>query len=135
MAAESHAAPVSVGRARVAFVSALLASSACTAPAAQPDVPARIVDPTPASRAALVQAVAEALNGASVTLADDALTTESLLIIERAASHDPSGRQPDGRDLGRPWRFHLVQRGSQCVLVSESDGRRRVLRSTRCIPE
>jgi len=122
-------------RARMAFVVALLAADACTAPAAQPDAPARIVDATPESRAALLQAVSEALNGAPVTLADDALTTESLLIIERAAHRDLHGNQLSGRELGRPWRFHLVQSGSQCVLVSESDGRRSVLRSTRCVPE
>ncbi len=101
-----------------------------SAPAA--DVPARIVDPTPQSRAALLSAVRSALNGATVALADEALTAESALLIERAVRRDPRGLRIQGREVLRPERFHLVKSGGDCVLVHERTGRRFPLRDTRC---
>ena len=82
---------------RTALVPAIVLLTACQAPAAQPDAPARIVDPTPESRAALAHAVSEALNGMQPLLAADALTTSSELIIQRTTPRDLSGRQLDGR--------------------------------------
>jgi len=120
---------------RAALVPAIALLSACQAPAAAPDAPARIVDPTPESRATLARAVVEALNGAQALLADDALTTSSELVIERTMPRDLNGRSLDGRELDRPTHFRLVLSGSQCVLVREADGRRWVLTATRCAPE
>src|SRR5260370_42440273 len=83
------------------------------------DVPAVIVNPTAERRTAVVQAVSTALNGVRVTLAPDALTDVSTLIIERTRRRDPSGLPIDGRDLGSPERFRLVKRAGECVLVHE----------------
>jgi hypothetical protein len=92
-----------------------------------------IVNPTPESRAALVEAVSTALNGAPVTLAGDALTTASTLVIQRTPRRDPNGLPMDGRDVGSPERFRLVRSGGQCVLVHEGSGRRFALSATDCI--
>jgi|SRR5690349_881028 hypothetical protein len=99
---------------------------ACTSTLAQPAVPAIIDKPTPESRAELARAVSSALNGAAVTLADDALTRDSSLIIEKA--------HLSGRDFGRPEHFRLVKMGEHCALVHERTGKRTTLASTTCEP-
>jgi len=99
--------------------------SACASSFAQPDVPAVIANPTGESRAQLARAVSGALNGAPVRLADDALTKDSLLIIEGPHT---------GRDLGKPEHFRLVKSGRDCVLVHERSGTRTTLASTTCLP-
>jgi hypothetical protein len=96
------------------------------------DVPALITNPTAESRAELLRLVSRALNGASLTIADDALTRDSTLIIERARVRDASGVPLTGRDTGRPERFRLVKNGTRCVLVHEGSGRRWALSSTAC---
>ena len=93
-----------------------------------------ITNPTAQSRAELVRVVSRALNGASVTIADDALTGDSTLIVERAARRDAQGLPLDGRETGRPEQFRLVKNGSRCVLVHERTGRRWTLASTSCSP-
>jgi hypothetical protein len=93
---------------------------------------ARIVNPTPQSRAALAQAVRDALDGVPVILADDALTRESTLILERPAHRDPEGHRAQGRELGRPERFTLFKAEADCVLVHERTGRRLALVATEC---
>jgi len=98
---------------------------------AQP-VPATIVNPTRESRAALLEAVRSALGGASVTLADDALTRENVLVLERTPRRDAAGRRLQGRELSMPERFTLVKSGGACVLVHERTGRRFPLEHTDC---
>ena len=93
-----------------------------------------IATPTDVSRAELRDVVAAAFNGRSVTLADDALTRDSVLIVERREARDPEGRPLDGRARDLPERFRLVLRGSTCELVRESDGQRWPLRRTDCVP-
>jgi hypothetical protein len=105
-----------------------------TPEAASSDVPAVIVEPTDASRAALAAAVSAALHGMQVALADDALTRSSTLVVERARLRDASGLPVAGRELTPPERFHLVKRGGACVLLYESTGRATILESTRCAP-
>jgi hypothetical protein len=107
---------------------------ACTSTLAQPDVPAIIVKPTKQSRAELAQVVSSDLNGAPVTLADDALTRSNVLIIERARPRDPSGVPLSGRDYDRPEHFRLVKAGKECALVHERTGKRTTLASTTCQP-
>ncbi|ABS27177.1 conserved hypothetical protein [Anaeromyxobacter sp. Fw109-5] len=101
-------------------------------PSGPRDVPAVIVEPTDASRAALAAAVSAALHGMQVMLADDALTRSSTLVVERARLRDASGLPVAGRELTPPERFHLVKRGGACVLLHEPTGRAAVLESTRC---
>jgi hypothetical protein len=91
-----------------------------------------LTNPTTKSRAELLQAVREALRGAPVTLAADALTRESTLIVERTRRRGPDGTLLDGRDRGRPERFRLVENGSRCLLVHEGSGHRYPLTSAHC---
>ena len=119
-------------RAGVLLLSQLLC--ACTSSLAPPDVPAIIDKPTRESRAELAQVVSSALNGAPVTLADDALTRDSRLIIEKAHPRDASGAPLSGRDFDRPEHFRLVKAGKHCALVHERTGKRTTLASTTCQP-
>lgn len=117
-----------------AVVAGTLALTACLARSAPLDVPAVLTDAKAQSRAELARVVSRALNGVSVTLADDALTAESTLIIQRAPHRDARGLPLDGREPGRPERFRLVKAGSRCVLVHERTGRRWTLASATCSP-
>lgn len=105
--------------------------SGCQTIDADSDRPARIVDPDIESRAALQAAVNEAL-GSEVMLADDALTESSLLTIERWPTGTMSNPVPQGRILEKPIQFRLVINGSDCTLVDQRDGSRRVLLNTTC---
>lgn len=106
-------------------------TSAC-ASIAKPDTPAVIVDPTPVTRAELHRAVAEALHRTDITLADDALTRESLLLIERTPARDPTGQRLSGRDFGKPEQFQLVMSNARCTLIHQATGQRYDLPGTRC---
>jgi hypothetical protein len=68
-----------------------------------------------------------------VPLAEDALTRESALTIERTRPRDAQGRPLNGRDMGRPEHFRLFKVGSACVLVQESNGRRWTLTESSCV--
>lgn len=94
--------------------------------------PALITHPTPESRADLERAISEALHGAPVRLADDALTRDSLVVVGRAQARDVNGMPLNGRELGRPQHFRLLRRGSQCVLLHVETGKWRTLRHTTC---
>ena len=102
-----------------------LALLLATCASAQPEVAAVIDKPTKETRAELAQAVSSALNGAPVTLADDALTRDSLLIVEKRLT---------GRDFDRPEHFRLVKTDKHCTLVHERTGKRTTLASTTCLP-
>jgi hypothetical protein len=110
---------------RLLVIPVVLLLSTCAA--AQPEVAAVIDKPTKESRAELAHAVGSALNSAPVTLADDALTRDSVLIIERA--------HLSGRQLDRPEHFRLVKIGKDCALVHERTGKRTTLASTTCVPK
>jgi hypothetical protein len=110
-------------------LASLLGSAAWPEPC---DRPAIIVNPNDASRMELAHVVREALHGAPVTLADDALTASNTLVIEHANPRDASGRPLNGRALDRPERFELFAHNSHCVLVQPRTGRRWKLRHTTC---
>jgi len=115
-----------------AGASAMVSLGACkTAPVRQ-DLPAVVAEQTPRTLAELAQSMSAALNGVPVTLADDALTKESTVVIERAPGRDPSGLPAQGREMGAPERFRLVKSGDDCVLIHEGSGRRFTLRDTSC---
>ncbi len=101
--------------------------SGCQGDAVRADVPAHITNPTAASRAELLRVVRNALNGSEVTIADDALTNDSLLIIEP--------KHLTGRDLRRPEHFHLLLSASRCVLVHQRTDTRLPLTTTTCAAE
>ncbi len=116
-----------------AALSAALLASACRTAPPRPERPAVIVDPTPRSRAALGAAVSAAV-GAPVTLADDALTGSSALVIEPAHPRDASGLPLQGRETRMPERFRLVASDGRCILVHERTGKRYPLADTACAP-
>lgn len=68
----------------------------------------------------------------SVTLADDALTRESALIIERARIRNSNGVLLNFRELDKPEHFYLVMERERCVLVHERTGSRLILASAIC---
>ena len=113
----------------------LLPLAGCQTMNADADVPAVIVDADDASRSALRAALADAFGGRDVVIADDALTTTSVLTIERGPHRTISNPTPDGRILAEPFRFRLVRREEDCVLIDARDESRRVLADTRCVPE
>jgi hypothetical protein len=115
-------------------IAAMLAFAACATAPGRGDQPAALTSPTPASRAELARVVAGALHGAPVTLADDALTRDGTLIIERAPARTREGVPLLGRETGRPEHFRLLKRGSRCVLVHEGTGRRWTLKEATCAP-
>ena len=86
------------------LLGAILSMFSCKADARRADLPAYISNPTQQSRAELLRVVTEALNGSKVTIADDALTLGSLLIIEP--------KHLTGRDLRRPVHFRLMLSGT-----------------------
>ena len=113
---------------------AVLTSAACAQKTMHSELPALIVAPDTASRSELNQAVSSALGGVDITLADDALTKDSTLLIERRR---PRGLfKPDvaGLDQEKPDVFQLLLSASKCVLVHQADGKRQVLQNTRCVP-
>jgi len=115
-------------------VAALLAGTACATASGREDRPAVLTTPTAASRAELARTLSAALHGAPVTIAADALTRESTLIIERTPPRTASGVPLSGRETGRPEHFRLVKQGSRCVLVHERTGERWTLKAATCAP-
>ena len=93
--------------------------------------PPAIMDSTPAGSADIRQAVAAAL-GKDVLIADDALTTSSLLIIERRVPRTMEGRVGNGRILNAPETFQLVLDRGKCVLVHRRTGEPYPLENARC---
>jgi hypothetical protein len=120
-------------RGRWLLAAGVLGPAACGTLAAQ-ERPAVIPVPTEQSRAELRSVVSTAFNGQPVTLADDALTRDSVLTIERRTPPGPQGRAATGRTLDTPERFDLVLRGARCMLVHAADGREWELREARCVP-
>jgi hypothetical protein len=108
--------------------------AACATTSGRRDLPAVLTNPTAESRAELVRRVSGALHGAPITIADDALTRESTLIIERARPRTADGVPLSGRETGRPEHFRLVKNGSHCVLVQERTGKRWTLKAATCSP-
>lgn len=117
--------------ARLVSFSLLLAGCVATGG----DRPAHIIDATPASRAALLAAVSSAFGGADVTLAEDALTHSSRLVIDHVVRRDAAGNPIMGRELTRPVVFQLMKRNDRCTLVRQSDGAHWLLADTACAAE
>lgn len=107
---------------------------ACKNVAPDSDQAAVIVDPDAASRAALQETVNAALR-TEVTLADDALTDTSILIIEQKLPQSIEGSPAQGRNMEMPIQFRLVRNGSECILIDQRDMTRAVLADTECSVE
>lgn len=109
------------------LVAIILVLTACKTDTVRKDISARIVEPTPESRAELQRVVSGALNVKNVTIADDALTRDSLLIIEP--------RHLMGRDHRKPEHFRLILSDSACILVHQGVDIRYELTHTVCTAE
>jgi hypothetical protein len=116
-------------------VAGILSLAACATLSGRRDRPAVLTNPTAEIRAELVRTVSAALSAAPITIADDALTRDSTLIIERTRPRDASGVPLSGRETSRPEHFRLVKNGSRCVLVHERTGKRWTLESASCAPK
>ena len=86
------------------------------------------------SRAELQRLVSEALGVDKVALADDALTRESTLIIERSAPKNLRQRPLQGRILESSKKFRLLLSDGRCWLERASDGARWELVKASCVP-
>ena len=109
------------------IVGVVFVLGACKTDEIRAEVPALVVDPTAESHAELQHAVSTALGGRRVTIAEDALTKDSMLIIEP--------KYLTGRDLRKPEQFRLVLNGSTCVLVHLGSDARLELARTNCAAE
>ena len=116
------------------FLGGLLVLAGCQTMATGNDVAARITNPTAASRAALQSAVNDALH-TEVLLADDALTSSSILTIERNPPKTLQGQLATGRNMDPPIRFDLVLNDSKCILIDMRDDSRHTLENTTCVAE
>jgi len=106
----------------------------CRAVATEHDRAARIVNADDNSRAALQRAANDALN-TNVTLADNALTESSLLIIERSPPRSMQNLPTQGRNMDVPIQFRLVINRDDCILIDQRDRSRYLLEDTRCEAE
>ena len=116
------------------IIGGLAILAGCQTMATGTDVPARITNPTAASRAALQNAVNDALH-TEVLLAASALTTSSILVIERNPPRSMQNQAATGRNMDPPMRFHLVLNNSECILVDQRDESRHRLEDTTCAAE
>lgn len=116
-----------------AVVIAVACLSACKTVSAESDAPAVLTMSTDASRAELSNVVRQALHQTNVTLADDALTQESELIVGPVQPRDAQGRYLNGRDLAKPKHFRLVLNGSKCMLVHVETKERWALHEAKCV--
>ena len=105
---------------------------ACATPAPEPEQAAVIVQASAQSRAALQSAVSKALHRGSVRLADDALTRDSILLIEPVRPRDAAGLPLQGRETRTPERFRLVKSGGSCILIHERRNETYELPQTKC---
>lgn len=96
------------------------------------ETPAVLVQSSDAARTEVHMTVARMLNAPSVTVADDALLHDSLLIIEKVRPRDAQGVQLSGRDFDKPEQFRLIKTGQACVLVRLRTGARETLRQSQC---
>jgi len=70
--------------------------------------------------------------GSDVTLADNALTDNSLLTLENRPPQSMANPNPQGRIMEMPIQFQLVKNGNDCILIDQRDRSRQVLSNTSC---
>jgi hypothetical protein len=115
-------------------IAGLAVLAGCQTMSTENDVPARIVNPSAASRAALQSAVNDALR-TEVLLAADALTGSSILVVEINPQTSMRSQAATGRIMEPPLRFNLVLHNSDCILVDQRDQSRHLLEDTQCVAE
>lgn len=116
------------------FILAAAILSACQTVGVSPETEAILVQPTDACRAELRATIARMVNASSAALTDDALTRESLVIIEKKHPRDASGLPMAGRDFDKPEQFRLMKINNECVLIRLRTSVREALRECGCVP-
>jgi hypothetical protein len=111
-----------------------LLTTGCQTMGGDSDRPARIVNSDDASRAALQSTVNGILN-TDVTLAENALTESSMLIIELSPPRKMENPNPQGRIMDEPIQFRLVINDSDCILIDQRNESRHLLENTDCVAE
>jgi hypothetical protein len=119
---------------RIVAFSALLMLSACASVADQ-DGSAVLIEATMETHDELLKVVSAALNVATVTIAANALTRDSELIIERVTARDAGGRRLQGRELSQPEHFHLTSAAGRCVLIHTRTKVEYQLSTAKCRPK
>ncbi len=109
--------------------------TACRAQVVTTTVPALLTNPGAAMLQQIEQTVSAAMGGNKVTLAADAFTHSSVLVIERGLQRGITRNPELGRDLGRPFRFQLFVEGSNCVVLDQQTGMYWPLTDAVCISE
>ena len=117
-----------------AIVGVFLAVAGCKTVTTSGDVPAIVTNPGADSHKALQKVVNDLLH-TNVTLADDALTKNSLLIIQRNSPRKLQGQIATGRNMETPIQFQLVMNGGDCILIDQRDESRHTLENTTCAAE
>ena len=115
-------------------LSITLLTTGCQTMGSEADQPARIINPDDASRAALQSTINGILN-TEVTLAKNALTDDSILIIERNPPRTMDNPNPQGRVMDEPIQFRLVINDSDCILIDQRNESRHALLDTDCKAE
>jgi len=100
---------------------------------AMAETPALLVRPDAAARDQLRAALSRVLKVPTVTLADDALLRDSLLVIEKVRPRDARGLQLDGRDRDKPEPFRLLKVDDACLLLRLRTGERIALPASHCV--
>ena len=113
----------------------LLVVASCQVVTAEPDLPALIIQPNGASRAALQVTLSQLFGGQIVKLSDEALTRSSLLTLEPGLQNINNSKIANGRVLSGPYKFRLVKNSDACILIDMRDGSRHALANTTCVPE
>ena len=119
--------------ARIFAAGVSLAMGACSlASQSATDTPALITSTDAPSRAALRAAVTAA-TGKDAMLADDALTKESSIVIDRTAARDSGGRRIEARETSAPQVLHLIKRGDDCILVLQATKKETKIEGVSCV--
>jgi len=106
-----------------------IVTAGCQTMADADDKAAVIVNADDASRAAL-QSTLDGILNTVVTIAPDAFTTSSVLVIERNPPRNLQNPNPQGRNMDTPIQFRLVKSGKDCILVDQRDESRHLLENT-----
>ncbi|MGJ8564463.1 MAG: hypothetical protein ACSHXY_13035 [Alphaproteobacteria bacterium] len=106
-----------------------LGLSACSSLDTNAMTDARLISPSADTHIEITAAVTTALSGAKVTIASDALTRKSTLIIDPPGSNMPSAA---GQIMGRPDHFDLKLSGKRCVLIHRQTGEIYTLKTATC---
>lgn len=84
-------------------------------------------------RLLLESALSQMLNGAEITIADDAFVSNSEIIIERSQQNRPGVQNRNsGRELELPKHFKLWMRGGNCLLEYVETGEMQIIEGLSC---